>query len=539
MKKSILNILVSLRSIANLGESAKTQIAAIEAECNATSPNFESLLERAGKLVAEATASPADPNAKTVVMISAEVTALRAQVDAAQSAQRLAEFGLLLNQKLISSKLPTPVQTNLRRRLQGAVITAEVLDSEIKAERDMLAAIVPGPHRIGIVPASVMQEPPDKLSIALDRLCGVTHGWKEVREGRMIHMVQAEAVDKTVPAFESLPQAISEWSGGREGIWENFAMVRADTEFTSTTLPLALAASLHRRLLQRYAEVDYGINRLVPAGLPHRIPMEDFKLHHFVRVGEFGDISTVDPESGDYEPITVPTDEEVTMTLGQYGNLCYITRKAMINDDIGALTANVDRLARAARRTFARAVISLVSGNGVIYDGKTLFHGDHANSDTAALATGAQFETIRAAMFAQTEPVSGEVLGDQNEPWLLLIPSALYGKARAENEREYLGDVTPNNLPNTGRHMFGLNSENVVKQGLFTDTNNWYCLADPSEVPTFVLGFLNGREDPEFFLQDNPLVGAPFNSDKIVYKLRHEYVAAIQNYRGVYGQIVA
>jgi hypothetical protein len=37
------------------------------------------------------------------------------------------------------------------------------------------------------------------------------------------------------------------------------------------------------------------------------------------------------------------------------------------------------------------------------------------------------------------------------------------------------------------------------------------------------IGFLDGREEPELFIQDMPNTGSMFSNDKLTYKLRHIY----------------
>lgn len=53
--------------------------------------------------------------------------------------------------------------------------------------------------------------------------------------------------------------------------------------------------------------------------------------------------------------------------------------------------------------------------------------------------------------------------------------------------------------------------------------NNFYVFADPKQVgiETMVIGFLNGRDTPELFVQDaSTNAGAAFTADKITYKTR-------------------
>ena len=68
---------------------------------------------------------------------------------------------------------------------------------------------------------------------------------------------------------------------------------------------------------------------------------------------------------------------------------------------------------------------------------------------------------------------------------------------------------------------------------------DWVLSADPANIPSIEVGFLNGQEEPELFVQDNPSVGSMFTSDKTTYKIRHEYGGAILDHRAFYKAVVA
>jgi hypothetical protein len=63
----------------------------------------------------------------------------------------------------------------------------------------------------------------------------------------------------------------------------------------------------------------------------------------------------------------------------------------------------------------------------------------------------------------------------------------------------------------------------VIIPAYWTDANDWCTLADPMKLPVLEIGFLDGREEPELFVQDMPNVGSLFSNDLITYKIRHIY----------------
>jgi hypothetical protein len=62
--------------------------------------------------------------------------------------------------------------------------------------------------------------------------------------------------------------------------------------------------------------------------------------------------------------------------------------------------------------------------------------------------------------------------------------------------------------------------------------------ADPLDVPTMEVGFLDGNEEPELFVQDSPTVGSMFNDDTLTWKIRHIYGGNLTDFRGVYKGVV-
>ena len=89
---------------------------------------------------------------------------------------------------------------------------------------------------------------------------------------------------------------------------------------------------------------------------------------------------------------------------------------------------------------------------------------------------------------------------------------------------------------NTLRDSFDVTDATVYLRG---DENNYYLSAQIGDVEGIEIGFLNGREDPEILVQDQPTVGNVFVYDTIRYKVRHEYGGAVVDFRAFAGAIVA
>ena len=88
-----------------------------------------------------------------------------------------------------------------------------------------------------------------------------------------------------------------------------------------------------------------------------------------------------------------------------------------------------------------------------------------------------------------------------------------------------------------------LPEDGVVREPFYTDANDWRLFADPSDVPAFALGFLNGREEPFVGLKNPEVHNAlgpgvdpyTFEFDVISFKVRHDFGSAAVDPRGYFG----
>ena len=290
----------------------------------------------------------------------------------------------------------------------------------------------------------------------------------------------------------------------------------------STSLGEVLGDSVTRRMLAEYrAAVDFdGWRQLVNV-----VPVNDFRMQHRTRWGGYGDLPTV-AEGADYQPLTSPSDEEATYKAGKKGGTEDITLEMIKNDDVGLIRRIPTKLSRAAKRTLAKFVFDFLRSNAVIYDSKALFHVDHANLFAAALSK-AELAVHRLAMLKQTELTSDDRIGIA--PTRLVVPADLQEaavdlfKLSTNNEKTFIQSLTMN----------------IIPVWYWTDANDWCTAADPADIPGIEMGFLDGREEPELFVQDTPNVGSMFAADKLTYKIRHIYGGAVTDFRAFTKAVVA
>jgi len=428
------------------------------------------------------------------------------QVQAAADNQDLDEMRVLacemiLTTSLAASKLPEPVQDKLRASYSGTVFTKDQLQAAIKAEKETL----------------------DKLTAS-----GVVTGAGDVR----VTTDQSEKHGKMLDDFfsnngvTSFKACYQDITGDMRISGDLRDASRLSASVDSTTFALVLGDALTRRMQAEYNASGLDDWRKIV----DVVPLNDFRTQHRPRMGGYGDLPTV-AQGAAYGALATPDDEEATYAAAKKGGTEDITLEAIRNDDAGLIRRVPIKLARSGARTLYKFVFGFLSSNAAIYDAKALFHADHANLGAAALAK-APLQAGRLAMMKQAEAGSAEPLGIG--PRFLIVPTDLEDTGYELTAQPNLAGFAPTSPDAVRRQTW-----DIIAVKTWTDLNNWYLAADPKDIPCIELGFLDGKEDPELFVQDMPNVGSMFSNDKLTYKIRHIYGGAVVDYRGLYGAVVA
>ncbi|MHB9032342.1 MAG: phage major capsid protein [Anaerolineae bacterium] len=210
-----------------------------------------------------------------------------------------------------------------------------------------------------------------------------------------------------------------------------------------------------------------------------------------------------------------------------------LTIEMIDKDDVGAVRALPRKLAYAAQRTLSAAVAAVFTANAgvgpTLTDTKALFHADHANLGTAALADTSWWAAVT-AMFTQGELHSGVRQGVR--PRYCLVP--------VELEKTALGIFTSDFPPGAVTYEQNMlrNAANVITVPEFSDANDWAAAADPGDLAGVCIGYRYGRA-PEVFVADGELMGAMFTNDELRIKVRFVYAVGVADYRALYKANVA
>ncbi len=246
----------------------------------------------------------------------------------------------------------------------------------------------------------------------------------------------------------------------------------------------------------------------------------DFKATAAYQISEAGDLVEM-TESGEFKHDEMK-DSKVTKQLLTFGRSFSISRKALINDDINIITKLPQAYVRAAGRGINRAVYKIIGENPAIYDGTTLFHADHGNLGTGAAIGVASVGEARKLMRVQKNLRANEFLNIG--PRFMLVPAAIETDAE-----KFLNSVADPAASHAGvTNPFRGKLELVTDAELDGyDANAWFLAADPADIDTIEVTYLNG--------QDMPMLESAVLFDQLGMKWRIyiDYGITAVDYRGL------
>lgn len=296
---------------------------------------------------------------------------------------------------------------------------------------------------------------------------------------------------------------------------DKMAIVGRAFTSSSSDFPVLLEGANRTVLLNSYEAQADTWRRFCAVG-----SVSDFREHKRLRMGTFTDLDKVQ-ENGEFKNKKITDADYEKVSVNTKGNIINVSRKMIINDDLGAFLKLAGMLGRAAARSIENDVYALLASNPTLADGVALFHANHGNIATAAAPTVAVLDGMRQLMAKQKDKDSNDFLDIR--PALVLAPMSLGGTLKVLNGSQY--DHTDTGI---------LNKPNIVA-GLFSDVidtprltgNGYYMFADPSQEPVLEVNFLNGEQSPYMESEQG------FTVDGMQWKIRLDYGVGAVGYRGV------
>ena len=210
----------------------------------------------------------------------------------------------------------------------------------------------------------------------------------------------------------------------------------------------------------------------------------DFKQATRYRLSEADELVKM-TETGEFKHAEVK-EASVTAAIATYGRSFSITRQAIINDDMGALSQIPARYGAAARRGINKMVYEILTSNPTI-EGANLFSNNHNNLASGVIAI-AGLGAAKAMMARQSNIKGKEKLNVQ--PAFLIVPPELEVTAA-----QLISSVVDPTKSNATPNPFA-NRLTVVADPELTNTSEWYLAAAAGVLPTIEVTYLNGKEAP-------------------------------------------
>lgn len=337
-----------------------------------------------------------------------------------------------------------------------------------------------------------------------------------------------------------------------EGIRQAYVMATGDYDFNWGALPIerirealptaakvvgggtitfanVLGTSINRRLLRAYMRQRMWWEPIVESGNINNLKVQDRN-----RLKSFGALTERTTGGAEYTELTWAENKE-TYTPTEYGNIVPIAQRAIVNDDLNALTSAADEMGRSAGITLNEYVSNLFTQNAgagpALSDTFNVFDvtNHQGNSLTVALSRAGYKSADQVMRKFQDD--SSKRLGLTSA--YLLHPAELRETALQIQRSEQVPD-SANNAVNVFAGEF-----QSIEVPQFTDANNWYLLTANQQHQYLEMGFLNGRREPELMIQSNPTQGMMFTHDVLSYKIRHRYGGGWVDFRGAIASLVA
>ena len=424
---------------------------------------------KAEAVPAAVTASAADVSATAKEAAVAAVKAERERVSAIQGICN-GEFPEIEKQAIASGWTPE-------------VVTKKVLET-IRAERP--AASV----NISVKAKPEGGEMRKTLEAAMSLRCGVDADTLEKSYGAQT--VEAGMREMDMPLKQLLVECMK-----LDGIpySRGFDNETIRAAFSSVSLPGILSNVANKKLLQSYEAQPIIATKLCSTG-----DLNDFKENDRFRLTDVGDLLPIaaDGEIKDGGLI----EETAKNQLDTYGKKFCLTRKMIINDDLGAFMKVPTAMGNRAARLIDQLFFSRLLANPAQADGKALFSTAHKNLLGGA-SSALSAESLKKAIQLFLDQVDADGQPISVEPKFLLVPTALKHQAieltkgatlimsGADNAvRPALNVLADENLQVVSSPYLGNSAYEGASQ------TGWYLFGDPKTIDTWEIGFLKGKRTP-------------------------------------------
>lgn len=246
----------------------------------------------------------------------------------------------------------------------------------------------------------------------------------------------------------------------------------------------------------------------------------DFKRVKRFRLAANGEMQEI-PENGEFKTVS-GMDEGVDTGLKTYGKKFGFSRQTIINDDLGTVARLITAQVRANQRFINKLCYQMLTKNGKIYDGKNLFANEHGNLMTGAVPSIESLNEFIVKMAMQKDINGTDVLN--LTPKFILAPKALEMPIRQLLESAADPSATHAGVVNPMKGAFQLITDAQLD---IANPKGYYAVADPRDVDTIEVTYLNGKRTPTLESK------VSWDTLGIEWRMYHDFGINVLDYRGM------
>lgn len=277
--------------------------------------------------------------------------------------------------------------------------------------------------------------------------------------------------------------------------------------------PIILSNVANKTLLSAYEEAPTTFQFWTAVG-----SNKDFKPTTQVQLSS-ADVLEKMTETGEFKNKSFK-ESGVNTQLDTYGVSFSITRKALINDDLGAFNEMVALFGESSKRMINQMCYKLLTGKDTKIDNVALFDkSKHNNLGTGKISINS-LAAAKSAMSKQTD-ISGKAYLNI-QPGFLIVPTEL----EVEATQLVGSSVDPTKYNNTPNPFF--NRLTVISDPYITNTQEWYLAAARGRYQSIKVSYLNGVQTPIIERADD------FDSLGVKYRVYLDVGVDLVDYRGLY-----
>lgn len=285
---------------------------------------------------------------------------------------------------------------------------------------------------------------------------------------------------------------------------------------TTSDFPMILANVANRSLHEGFDGAAETWSEWCATG-----SVADFKPNTIASISAADSLDEI-PENTEYKRGKFQ-DAAEEFQLATYGKLFAITRQALINDDLSALSDIPHAHGESAARKIGDLTYSVLTQNPIMGDGQTLFHSSHNNIGTGGVPSPTSLSEAIAGMGMQKDISGNKRLNIR--PHFFIAPRALEGICEVMFRSEYFDATAKNSTtvnPYSGDYFTRIYDPRLDDNS----EQSWY-IAGPKG-KTVKVFFLDGMEKPELTQQPG------WSVDGIEFKVTLDMAAKAIDHRALY-----